>query len=165
MVSALIPSKRVEEGIHAVAKIKDAHLVVAGDGPLRSSIETKAQEYLPGRFTLLSVPAHRMPDVYRAANVFLHMSKSESFGNVYLEAMATGLPIVAQDSEHVRWVVGDNEFLVDTQDAESVSRAISCAAQYGTSDKARRVRRAQTFAWPIVASRYRTFFKKLASNI
>lgn len=164
MVSALIPSKRVEEGIYAVAKIKDAHLVVAGDGPLRSLIETKAQEYLPGRFTLLSVPAHRMPDVYRAANVFLHMSKSESFGNVYLEAMATGLPIVAQNSDHVRWVVGDNEFLVDTQDAESVSRAISCATQYGSSDKARRIIRAQTFAWPIIASRYRAFFKKLASN-
>ena len=35
MVSALIPNKRVEFGIDAVSRIADAHLVIAGDGPLR----------------------------------------------------------------------------------------------------------------------------------
>ena len=39
MVSALIESKRVEVGIEAVSKVPDAHLVVAGDGPLRTRID------------------------------------------------------------------------------------------------------------------------------
>ena len=37
MVSALIPTKRVEIGIEAVSQVADAHLVVAGDGPLRQT--------------------------------------------------------------------------------------------------------------------------------
>ena len=55
MVSALTPSKRVAIGIEAVSYIADAHLVVAGDGPLRQQIETAAERLLPGRFTRLSV--------------------------------------------------------------------------------------------------------------
>ena len=39
LVSALIPSKRVEIAIEAVSRIDNAHLVVAGDGPLRQNIE------------------------------------------------------------------------------------------------------------------------------
>ena len=55
MVSALIPSKRVEMGIEAVSRIPDAHLVVAGDGPLRESIALLASKALPGRFTRLTL--------------------------------------------------------------------------------------------------------------
>src|SRR5262249_45228543 len=54
MVSALIPSKRVDIGIEAVSRIPDAHLVVAGDGPLRATIDAKAAQLLPGRLTRLS---------------------------------------------------------------------------------------------------------------
>ena len=42
MVSALDPGKRVEIGIQAVSQIPDAHLVVAGDGPLRQVIDAQA---------------------------------------------------------------------------------------------------------------------------
>jgi glycosyltransferase involved in cell wall biosynthesis len=49
MVSALIPTKRVEVGIAAVARVPNAHLVVAGDGPLRETIAATAAELLPGR--------------------------------------------------------------------------------------------------------------------
>ena len=71
-----------------------------------TTLEAKAAKLLPGRFTLLSLPAEKMPPVYRSADVFLHLSKEEAFGNVYLEAMACGLPIVARDSRgHVgSWV-------------------------------------------------------------
>ncbi len=59
MVSALIPTKRVECGIEAVSRIPGAHLVVAGDGPLRSTIENTAAHLLPGRFSLLSLLLRR----------------------------------------------------------------------------------------------------------
>src|SRR5258708_1253537 len=67
MVSALIPNKRIEFGIDAVSRISDAHLVVAGDGPLRKAIAAEAARRLPGRFTLLSVTPERMPSLYQAA--------------------------------------------------------------------------------------------------
>ena len=111
MVSALIPTKRVEAGIDAVSRIPGAHLVVAGNGPLQRAVEATAARLMPDRFTLLSVPAHQMPSLYQSADVFLHLSKDKSFGNVFLEAMACGLPVVGHDSPRLRWIVGDNEFL------------------------------------------------------
>ena len=48
MVSALIASKNVAEGIAAVAKIPHANLVVAGDGPLRHDLNKLAGELLRG---------------------------------------------------------------------------------------------------------------------
>ena len=50
IVSALIPSKRVELGIEAVSRIPDAHLVVAGNGPLRRDIWTPRRGCFPGAF-------------------------------------------------------------------------------------------------------------------
>ena len=97
MVSALNSSKRVEIGIQAVSELSDAHLVVAGDGPLRRVIDAEAARLLPGRFTRLSLPPERMPALYRSSDVFLHLSKAESFGNVFIEAMACGIPIVAHE--------------------------------------------------------------------
>ena len=86
MVSAFIPTKRVEVGIDAVSRIPDAHLVVAGDGPLRQSAEEAAARLLPGRFTQLTVSPENMPALYQSADVFLHLSKEEAFGNVFLES-------------------------------------------------------------------------------
>ena len=97
MVSALDVTKRVEVGIEAVSQIPDAHLVVAGDGPLRQAIDALATRLLPGRFTRLSLTPERMPALYRSADVFLHLCREEYFGNVFIEAMACGIPIVAHD--------------------------------------------------------------------
>jgi glycosyltransferase involved in cell wall biosynthesis len=68
-----------------------------------------------------------MPALYRSADVFLHLSKEESFGNVFLEAMACGLPIVGHDSPRLRWIVGDDEFLLDTESLPEVASAIERA--------------------------------------
>jgi glycosyltransferase involved in cell wall biosynthesis len=74
MVSAFIESKRVADGIRAMAAVTDAHLVVAGDGALRGEIDALAAALLPGRFTRLTVTPADMPALYRSADVFLHMS-------------------------------------------------------------------------------------------
>ena len=101
MVSALIPTKRVEMGVEVVSRIPDAHLVVAGDGPLRPAVDAIAAHFLPGRFTRLSLAPEQMPALYQSADIFLHLSKEEPFGNVFVEAMACGLPIVAHNSASV----------------------------------------------------------------
>jgi glycosyltransferase involved in cell wall biosynthesis len=91
MVSALIASKRVLDGIRAVAALEDAVLVVAGDGPLRDDVTRLADQLLPDRFRRVSLSASEMPDLYRSADVFLHLSLLESFGNVFLESWASGV--------------------------------------------------------------------------
>jgi glycosyltransferase involved in cell wall biosynthesis len=164
MVSALIPSKRVDVGIKALSQIPNAHLVVAGDGPLRPEIESLAKRYIPGRFTLVSIPAEEMPSLYRSADVFLHLSKEESFGNVFLEAMACGLPIVAHDSARLRWIVGDRHFLVDSTDPVKLLTAIKEAAESPAEAKHEFTAKAAEFSWPKVGNLYHEFLKSIVAE-
>lgn len=73
-----------------------AHLLIAGDGPLRSSLEGLAAECgLAGRVTLLG-PVPDLRPYYHAADVFVlpSVARSEAFGIVQMEAMACGVPVV-----------------------------------------------------------------------
>lgn len=164
MVSALIASKRVADGIRAVSALDGAHLVCAGDGPLRDGIDALARELLPGRFTRLVANAADMPALYRSADVFLHLSKDESFGNVYVEALACGLPVVAHDMGRVRWIVGDDEFLIDTDDSASVLQALRTALHAEPARAEPRVARAASFDWSRIARRYRRFAEEVISD-
>jgi glycosyltransferase involved in cell wall biosynthesis len=161
MVSALIPNKRIEFGIDAVSRIADAHLVIAGDGPLRQMITDAAAKLLPGRFTLMSIAPAQMPKLYQSANVFLQCSKDEPFPLVFLEAMACGIPIVAHDIPRVRWFVGDDEFLVDMDDPAKIAQSIQRAHAFASAGHDQRVNRASTFSWSKVAGMYRDFFKEI----
>jgi glycosyltransferase involved in cell wall biosynthesis len=157
MVSALIPSKNVAEGIEAVAALPDAILVVAGDGPLRSQLQRLADERLPGRYRQLTIPAADMPALYRSADVFLHLSRDESFGNVFVEALACGIPVVAYDVPRTRWILGDTGFPADGPDPRSIGAHLSLAL--GARDKGTRhlVERAAQFDWRQIAAQYRQF--------
>lgn len=160
MVSAFIETKRVLDGMRAVAALPDAHFVVAGDGPLRGQVDELAAQILPDRFTRLTLGADRMATLYRSADAFLHMSLQESFGNVYVEAMAAGLPIVGHESTRLRWIVGDRDTLCDTEDAAALTATIAraLATGQGAADP-----RAQDFAWPAIARRYRAFAAELVA--
>jgi glycosyltransferase involved in cell wall biosynthesis len=161
MVSALIPNKRVEVGIDAVSRIADAHLVIAGDGPLRNAITSRAAELLPGRFTHLLVPPAQMPKLYQSADVFLQCSKDEPFPLVFLEAMACGVPVVAHDMPRVRWFVGDNEFLVDMDDPAAIADGIKRAHTFASGGRDRRIAKASALSWTKVARMYRDFFREI----
>ena len=154
MVSALIESKRVLDGIRAVAEVENAILVVAGDGPLRQEAAKLADQFLPGRFKRLVLRPEQMPDLYRSADVFLHMSKTESFGNVYLEALASGLPIVAEESDNLRWIVGSGQFLCDTSERRAVVQQIEAALRCSRLADQKDLQR---FSWSSVAREYRAF--------
>lgn len=164
MVSALSPTKRVDVGIEAVSRIPDAHLVVAGDGPLRQTLDELAARLLPGRFTRLSLGPDQMPSLYQSADVFLHLSKEESFGNVFVEALASGLPVVAHDSPRLRWIVDDSTYLVDTDNYANIAQSLKRAHQAPESDRQYRLKNAARFAWPRIGKLYREFLADVVAE-
>jgi glycosyltransferase involved in cell wall biosynthesis len=164
MVSALIKSKRVAVGVQAVSKIPGAHLVVAGNGPLRHQIEAAAESLMPGRFTLLSVASEKMPSLYRSADIFLHLSKDEPSSLAFLEALACGLPIVAHDLPQLRYIVGDDEFLLDTDDPGAVAEHIRLACDLPQAKLQRRTNKAAGYSWEIIAAKYRSFFQEIVNS-
>jgi glycosyltransferase involved in cell wall biosynthesis len=160
MVSALIASKNVGEAIRAMALLPDATLVVAGDGPLRDEMKALADQHIPGRYLLVSLPADDMPALYRSADAFLHLSRDESFGNVFVEAMACGTPVVAYDLPRTRWIVGDEGLLAADRTAEAIAAQLRLALQRGNKGSSL-VERAQAFQWTSVAGQYRDFIEEV----
>ncbi|MDN5850995.1 MAG: glycosyltransferase family 4 protein, partial [Nitrococcus sp.] len=78
-----------------------------GDGPLRSEVERRITERgLTDYFTLVG-SSNRVADYYSAADIFVLPSRLEGMSNAILEAMASGLPIVANR------VGGNPELVVD----------------------------------------------------
>lgn len=164
MVSAFIETKRVLDGIRAVSQLGDAYLVVAGDGPLRSEGEALAADLLPGRFKRLSLAASDMPALYRSADAFLHLSLLESFGNVFIEAWASGLPVIGHDSDRLRWILGESaEFLCDTEDAASLRTVLGAGLARGRL-RSGRPQGIERFAWTNVAGLYRNFIAGLLAE-
>ncbi len=156
MVSAFIETKRVADAVRAVAHTDDTFLVVAGDGPLRTDVEQLAASELPGRFKRITLPASEMPQLYNSADVFLHLSLLESFGNVFVEAMACGLPIVAHDTDRLRWIVGDQEFLGDTENQTELVALLGSAL---AAEKRSLNDNLERFSWPAIAQEYQAFFE------
>ena len=96
--------------------------------------------------------------------MFLHLSRDESFGNVYVEAIACGLPIVAHDIPRVRWIVGDDEHLIDTDQPIQLVSALREVLDASVGTDASRQNRAEAFAWSGVAAKYRAFFSDVIAR-
>lgn len=166
IVSALTPSKRVTVGIQAAAQIPELHLAICGDGPERETVKQLGHQLMPGRIHLLQLPYHHMPDLYRTADIFLHMSMDEPFGNVYLEALATGLPIVAHDRAVTRWILEDTSILVNTLEISRIVQGIKQALQQHSPEAInhRRSLVEQRFTWQAVGQQYFNFLKDVLKS-
>jgi glycosyltransferase involved in cell wall biosynthesis len=158
-VGTLKPQKNHALLIRAFARMpsrKDCRLVILGDGPLRGALERLAQEEgvadrvsLPGFFT--------SPDAYyRSADLFALASDYEGFGNVLVEALGHGLPVVSTDCpsgpaevlEH-----GHYGRLTPPGDAGALALAME-AALAAEPDRAALRARAAAFAPELIARQY-----------
>ncbi|KAK3081181.1 hypothetical protein LTS18_009348 [Coniosporium uncinatum] len=100
------------------------HLVVVGDGPARQEFEP---DFLPGEVSFVGWRGgEELAEAYASADIFLFASLTETFGNVLLEAAASGLPIVACDAMGVKDLVihGKTGFLTPPLDADAMRNSI-----------------------------------------
>ncbi len=99
-VGRLSPEKEVNvivDAFKALQKTSQQHtvLVIVGDGPEREKLQ-RASSSAPIVFTG-SLSGAKLSAAYASADVFVFASQIETFGNVVLEAMASGLPVIAYD--------------------------------------------------------------------
>jgi phosphatidylinositol alpha-1,6-mannosyltransferase len=113
----------------------DAVLVIVGDGPMRPALQRAVQrEGLSASVRMVpGVPWSQMPGVYAAADVFALPCRTrllglqpEAFGIVFLEAAASGLPVVAGASGGVPETVLDGRtgYVVAPRDLDQLVRRI-----------------------------------------
>jgi teichuronic acid biosynthesis glycosyltransferase TuaC len=117
-VGNLIPEQGHWLAVEALAGIEDATLIIVGSGPERAALLARAQRLgvadrlrLPG-----SLPHPLLPAFFTAADVTLHPSFVEGFGNARLESLACGTPLVTT-------AVGDAAVIVDRPAAGRIVEA------------------------------------------
>ncbi|GAA4000748.1 hypothetical protein GCM10022211_09120 [Sphingomonas humi] len=163
MASALIHSKQVGTAIDAVSRLPGVHLAVAGDGPLRATLRDQAARLMPGRFHNFTVTPDRMPALYNSADLFLHLSRDECFGNVFVEAMACGLTTVAWDLPRTRWITDTTACLVRDEDMDALTSGIADSLQR-SADRSALEERAKLFSWDRIAAQYEAFLAEVIAQ-
>lgn len=103
-VGALSPEKNVAAALEAVAGMSGVHLVVAGDGPLRTTLEHAREGR--ARIHLLGAVADPRP-VFTAADAVVLPSHTEGTPGVLIEAGLSGVPAVATDVGGVGTILED----------------------------------------------------------
>ena len=152
--------KRVELAIRAVANLSQASLLICGGGPDLAYFQDLGLSLLgKKRFAVRSFPFEKMPEVYRCADVFTLPSINEPFACGYLEAMASGLPVVTTDDKVRRYMVGDGGIFCDVTDVQAYSTALKTALSKEWRDIPRK--NALRFEWDNVIPIYKDLILKI----
>lgn len=163
-VGRLQPFKGTDLAVQALAQLRrmvpDARLVIVGGDSPRGSRGERIRLRLTARMLgvadrvhfLEPVPHGELPELYRAADVVVVPSASESFGLVALEAAACGTPVVASAVGGLRLTVRDGEtgYLVGARDPSDFAAALSrVLADPSARDRlgANAVQLARRFPW------------------
>lgn len=130
-VGSLLPVKRWDRLLEVVRVLKtvvgeDIRFQIAGDGPLRATLEKLAGDLgISGCVKFLGA-VHDIPTFLSGAKFLVHTSESEGCPNAVMEAMACGLPVVAMEAGEIPYLVesGKTGFVIPQGDeAMFVKRA------------------------------------------
>jgi glycosyltransferase involved in cell wall biosynthesis len=141
---------------------KPAKLVILGEGELRGQLEALVKEYnLTKDVWMPGFVANPLAFISKA-DVFVMSSQWEGFGNVLVEALACGCPVVATDCQHgPREILSDGQYgiLTPVDDFKGLAEAIYKSLNIFT-DKNRLIKRANDFTIEIATQKYLQLFDK-----
>lgn len=102
------------------------HLVLTGDGPLRSQLQARVRELNIGSQVTFTGWLDEAEMLMPALDVFvLPSGSSEAFGRVLLEAMAASVPVICSDAAGPAGVVGEAGWLFREADAGSLAACLA----------------------------------------
>ncbi|MFA4830814.1 MAG: glycosyltransferase family 4 protein [Patescibacteria group bacterium] len=151
------------------AQNRPIQAVFVGDGQLRASFENKALFYGLSRLVKFAgqVSDEELPYYYNLGDlcVLPSINQGEAFGMVLLEAMASGVPVLATDLPGVRTVAEDGGLVVPANDYQALAQGI---AQYFFSDTDREVLKQKArqaaeekYDWGVVVKRLEEVYQEL----
>ncbi|MDB2276117.1 glycosyltransferase family 4 protein [Halorubrum ezzemoulense] len=126
----MVPVKNQSALVRALDSVVDQHpnseLIFLGDGPLRGELEQLTNDLnLTDSVQFRGeVSRERVYEVFAQSDVFAIPSHAEGFCVAAVEAMASGLPVVASDIPIFHEVVGDNGLFIDQTDPNDIAETI-----------------------------------------
>jgi glycosyltransferase involved in cell wall biosynthesis len=157
--------KRVDHLIEEVSRLDGDVLLWIDGNPEDPAVLDLARRRLGERCRITHVPSETIPELYGLADVMALASLTESFGIAVIEALGTGLFVLAHDSPHFEWMVEDRACLVDMgtpgrladrlRELMGRREALRCPAR---ADRARR-----RFDWMALKPDYLEMYRKVAT--
>ncbi|HYW49441.1 MAG TPA: glycosyltransferase family 1 protein [Gemmatimonadaceae bacterium] len=125
-VGRIAKEKGLEHALAAmtqlVAEAPSIRFVFVGDGPYEAELRAAAPSSVIFTGRLSGAP---LSTAYASSDVFLFPSVTDTFGNVLLEAMASGLVVIAADAGNTRELVGDGRgVIVKVEQPEAIASAL-----------------------------------------
>lgn len=155
-VAAFEKNKKIDKTIRAVARVGKGSLLLVGVGSLEKELQDLGEKLLSGRFLMAKAFDDRVK-YYAACDVFtMTPISTESFGMVYLEAMATGKPVVATDDPIRREIIGEAGLFVDPENTEEYAVTLQKALDTNWGNKPRT--QAEKFSWDKIVNQYEKLF-------
>ena len=165
-VGALIPLKGHDLLIDAVAALPGVHLAIAGQGPEAPRLAARIEALgLTDRVRLLgAIPPEQIADLLAAADVMALASASEGLANAWLEALASGTPIVIPDVGGARQVVTAPAAgsIVERSPAAFATAIAALLADPPAAADVRRV--AEPFTWAANSERLHSFLAQCVAR-
>ncbi|MBU0512304.1 MAG: N-acetyl-alpha-D-glucosaminyl L-malate synthase BshA [Chloroflexi bacterium] len=169
-ISNFRPVKRIADVINIFARFSEklsARLIMVGDGPDAGSACQLAEDLgLADRVKFVGIVDSVAP-LLQAANLLLLPSQTESFGLVALEAMASGVPVIASDVGGLPEVVehGVSGFLAPVGDvdkmAEYALKILSDCSTCRAFSKAARKRAVENFDYHDIVPQYEAIYERV----
>lgn len=164
-VQRLASIKRVDLVIRAMSEVvkRNRHvvLVIGGKGEQEHQLRLLTRELNLSENVKFAgyIPSERLSEYFASSDAFAFHSLIETFGIVFAQAMASGLPIIAANTSCVPDVLTqENGLLVTPFDTSAFADAVIALAndrpranQIGDHNRARAIRE---FDWDLIAARY-----------
>jgi len=170
-VGRIVHQKGLDLAMRALGGLKELNWEwrIAGDGPQMHMLESLARELGIGeRVIFLGWQSReQLMECYKQANVFLFPSRHEGMPNALLEAMASGLPVIASCIAGNEELVIDHEtgYLVPSEDIEALhialKKILSDSALRERMGTASRQYAAANYSWESTAQQYAILLEKV----
>lgn len=156
-------------GTSAQSKGIPAALVIAGKGPQENQLKNLVRQLcIDAEVKFLGEISYRdLPRYYQSADVFVRPSRSEGLGNSFLEAMASGIPVIGTPVGGIPDFLKDREtgLMVNTNDPENLSNVLETLVtnrvlREEMVQKAKKMVH-ERYAWDTVAERMGILFERL----
>jgi alpha-1,6-mannosyltransferase len=151
---------------HLMKRSKDNYqMLIIGNGPLRNSIEQRAEENLKGKVHFLDHLACReeLAELLANCDAYIHPNPREPFGIGPLEAMASQLPVILPNRGGVMTYADRSNSWPSPPDAENFSQAVLDVFNF-PEERHKRIlaarKRAEEFSWEKVFSNLLEMFER-----
>jgi phosphatidylinositol alpha-mannosyltransferase len=148
-------------------RVPDVRLIVVGTGPLNAAYRKMVADGLADDVHFEGPALLERPSYYATADVFCSTISNASFGITLLEAMASGVPIVATDNIGYRGLLGAEEGVLVPHDVDLFADAVvhlladdRLRVEMGSAGRKKAIR----YAWPVVVSQLLEYFEEILAR-